>query len=319
MLMAVFFTALGKDITGSVCDESGRKLPDISVIGLTIDSIPTVYSFTNEEGRFCLPNSQSSDEGDDKTDATTAILKFAGLGYESVYVDIEGEGRLMTEVILKSKELKLNEVVVAASDITQKGDTINFNVGSFTTATDRKVIDVLKKMPGITVTDDSKIEFNGKRIANLYVEGLNLTGEQYSQITNGVNSGDISTVQVLQNNQPVKMLRGIVPSDQVDINLKLKEGRKDVWAVNSEAGGGWLDKNSLTDPLSYGLSVSPMQFNKEYQTISSILISDNQVTDPTSDDTGADLRQSNDFLTSLSMFMPARTGLSGIPFFVRAD
>lgn len=313
LLVAISLSAIGREIVATVYDQEGRRLDGISVMGLANDSTLLRFTLTDSAGRFALEGIGSTTQGEALTDSVVAILKFSGLGYESVYMRVGEDVILPEKIELKSRDFELKEVVVSAPESYQNGDTINFNVSSFSAGTDHKVIDVLKKLPGITVNDDGKVEFNGKRISNMYVEGLNLAGSQYEQITNGVNSDDISTVQILQNNQPVKMLRGVVPSDQVDINLKIKEGRKDIWALNTEAGGGWLAESPLTDPLSYGIGVNPMRFGKVRQSLSSLLLTDNQIPDGSDSDLTSEIRQSSEYMTALSLLRPALRGNLHIP------
>ena len=66
---------------------------------------------------------------------------------------------------------KLKDVVVKAPSIRQRGDTISYNVASFADANDKSLADVLKKMPGIEVSDKGEIKYNGKAINKFYIEG----------------------------------------------------------------------------------------------------------------------------------------------------
>jgi len=52
-----------------------------------------------------------------------------------------------------SREMKLPEVTVKMKPIRQVGDTLNYNVSSFRGKDDHYLVDVLKKLPGIEVSD----------------------------------------------------------------------------------------------------------------------------------------------------------------------
>ena len=45
-----------------------------------------------------------------------------------------------------------------------KGDTIVYNADSFKSGTERKLEDVLKKLPGVEVNKDGEIEIEGKKV-----------------------------------------------------------------------------------------------------------------------------------------------------------
>jgi hypothetical protein len=256
-------------IDGAVYDMTEAPIADIAVTAMSPDSTALSYDLTNDKGEFRIKLAPCS--------LAKIVLLFSGFGYERRCVNCDLTGKISPiKVKLASKEFELNEFVVTAAEMYRRGDTINYNVDAFKSAVDRKIEDVLQKMPGITVDNAGKIEFNGKKVSSVMVEGLNLTGNNYEQLTQGVNADDISSVQVLINNQKVKMLRGVVPSDQVDLNLKLHTDKKDVWTLNALAGIGDIAQSDIADAVSYGVNASSMRFGVRSQTFSSLEVSNNQ-------------------------------------------
>lgn len=136
------------------------------------------------------------------------------------------------------QNMQLKEVSVKAQKIHQNGDTLNYLVGAYQQQGDRVIGDVLKRMPGIEVSDNGGIKFNGKSISKFYVEDMDLLQGRYGLATNNINASDVATVQVLENHQSVKALQGKTQTDDVAINLKLKNSAKGTVAVNSMLGGG---------------------------------------------------------------------------------
>ena len=147
-------------------------------------------------------------------------------------------------IYVEEKTQKLKEVTVKARKIYMGGDTINYNVASFLSKNDQSIGDVLKKLPGITVSDAGKISYKGMPIKNFYIEGLDLMKGRYGLATNNVDPNSISTVQVLENHQDVKALKNLCPEERASINLKLKEGVKGVFNLIATVGGGH-DGNDL--------------------------------------------------------------------------
>ena len=97
-------------------------------------------------------------------------------------------------------------------------------------------------MPGITVSDAGQISYQGKPIKNFYIEGLDLMKGHYGIATNNIDPNNIATVQVLENHQDIKALKGLRPEEQASINLRLKEGVKGVFNLIATLGGGYGDK-----------------------------------------------------------------------------
>src|SRR5690606_7824636 len=85
------------------------------------------------------------------------------------------------DVTLHERAIDLSEVSVRSRPrIDSQGDTLRYDVGSFTEGEDRSIGDVLRRMPGMEVGDDGQIKFNGRNISNLYIDGDDLLNDQYS-------------------------------------------------------------------------------------------------------------------------------------------
>ncbi len=76
----------------------------------------------------------------------------------------------------------------------QKGDTISYNAGAFKVANDADVEGLLKKMPGITVTD-GKVETQGEEVKKVFVDGKEFFGED---VTTAIKSLPAETVDRIE-------------------------------------------------------------------------------------------------------------------------
>lgn len=191
-------------------------------------------------------------------------------------------------LIIKMEEgaLQLQEVIVKADRIRENGDTITYNVGSFAQKQDRTIGDVLKRMPGIDVANSGKIQYQGTDINKFYIEGNDLLEGKYGIATNGISHEDIGAVEVMENHQPMQVLRGLSFSDQAAINLKMKNKSKASLLVHGTVGGGWSQQPK--EALWQG-DIFTMMVTGKYQMITTfkgnntgINLSD-QLTDFTSD------------------------------------
>ncbi|MDR2127375.1 MAG: hypothetical protein LBP63_11185 [Prevotellaceae bacterium] len=163
------------------------------------------------------------------------------------------------DFIIEEKPLMIKEATVAAQKIQQTGDTLNYAVGAYTEQTDRVIGDALKKMPGIEVEDNGRIKYNGREINN--VEDMDLLQGRYGIAVNNIPANHVSTVQILENHQPIKALKDRVFSENAAINLKLKDKAKGTISINALAGTGY-------EPILWQSELVAMYFAGKMQNMS---------------------------------------------------
>ena len=173
-----------------------------------------------------------------KSAADSVVVTAAGMAIGNVARAVANRSQRV-DIRARQKAIELKEVSVKADKIRQHGDTLNYTVGAFQQQGDRVIGDVLKRMPGIEVSESGAIKFNGKAIKKFYVEDMDLLQGRYGLATNNINASDVATVQVLEHHQPIKALRDKSLTDDVAINLKLKNAAKGTVAINTMVGGGW--------------------------------------------------------------------------------
>ncbi|MDR1056640.1 MAG: TonB-dependent receptor [Prevotellaceae bacterium] len=238
-------------IQGTITDKSGAALSGISVL-LTPPNQNTilVYSLSDASGHYWLNYTGTAD---------SLQLTVNGFDYEKIVRIIVP----MTQTIdftLKEQPIVLSEVVVKATPISQKGDTLNYLVSAFAGKGDRVIGDVLKKMPGIEVSAGGRIKYNGKEINKFYVENLDLLQGRYAIATNNISAKDVASVEVYEYHQPIKALAGVSPSDQAAINLKLQDGAKGALSAMGQLGIG-------VAPLLWNNELTSLYFAKKRQNI----------------------------------------------------
>ena len=202
-------------ISGAVRTSEGNGVDFASVVASPTNAPKTILAsaFTDENGKFQMWV---------KSDCDSLILKASSVEIAPTEIVVPNRSGHY-EIIAENRTVELKEVVVRSKKIYSQGDTINYNVGSFLSQTDQSIADVLKKMPGISVSDAGQISYQGKPIKNLYIEGLDLMKGHYGIATNNIDPNNIATVQVLENHQDIKALKGLRPEEQASINLRLKE------------------------------------------------------------------------------------------------
>ncbi len=84
---------------------------------------------------------------------------------------------------------------VKALRTSQKGDTVSYNAGAFKVTNDADVEGLLKKMPGITVTD-GVVETQGEEIKKVFVDGKEFFGEDVTTAIKSLPAEAVDRVEV---------------------------------------------------------------------------------------------------------------------------
>ena len=218
-------------ISGVVKTPDGKGIECANVSAFPLSAPKNILGsvFTDESGAFQM---------DVKCECDSLLLKASGMEISPKEDRVPNrDGNY--EILVEEKAIDLKEIIVKRRKIYSEGDTINYNVGSFLSNTDRSIADVLKKMPGVTVSDAGQVAYQGKPIKNFYIEGLDLMKGHYGIATNSIDPNNIATVQILENHQDIKALKGLRPEEQASINLRLKDGVKGVFTLITVLGGGY--------------------------------------------------------------------------------
>ncbi len=248
ILIAVGATAQ-VNVSGTVVDkESNEPLTGASVIVKGADGKIKKYATSKGDGGFAmsLPS------------VTGCRLEVSMMSFAKKTIPLDSVSFPLT-VFLEPGTTLLKEVTVKADRIREQGDTISYTVGSFAQAQDRSIGDVLKRMPGIDVANNGKIQYQGEDINKFYIEGSDLLGGKYGIATNGISHEDVGAVEVMENHQPMQVLSGISFSDKAAINLKLKNKAKATWSFHGDAGGGysWQPEGAIWDGELFAMAVMP--------------------------------------------------------------
>lgn len=221
-------------VEGFVKDSTGLGLEMANVMAINKETkAMDAYAITNEKGRYFLNlNANASYD-----------IKASYIGYQS-YEAVFKTAATNTEYnILMKAGLQLKDVeVVYEMPVTISGDTIIYNSDSFTNGTERKLEDVLKKLPGVEVNADGEIEVEGKKVQKVMVEGKDFFDGDTKIATKNIPANALDKIQVLRNYNEVSNLKGLENNEEsIALNIKLKEGKKNFWFGDITAGGGFRD------------------------------------------------------------------------------
>jgi len=238
LLFSFSLSAQSIKVKGTIKDSVGNALEFANVIAsIKATGATESYGITNYQGRYQL----------DLPKGNIYILRASFLGYETkeqtVNVPADAEN-IDLDFILNPQENQLDDVeIVYEMPVTVKGDTIVYNADSFTNGDERKLGDVMKKLPGVEVNDEGEIQVEGKTVSKVMVEGKDFFDGDSKLATKNIPADAVDKVEVLRNYNEVSQMRGLGNDrDNVAINIKLKEGKKNFWFGEVTAGAGIADE-----------------------------------------------------------------------------
>ncbi|EKB50067.1 carboxypeptidase regulatory-like domain-containing protein [Cecembia lonarensis] len=215
-------------ITGIVLDEKSKPVPFASVMFLNPqDSTIINFTQTNFQGEFLFISEFP----------LQLFLKVSRLGYQDAFFKTDDRGFLT--LTIQSKEIELNQFTVEYQEpIRIKSDTTTYDVAAFSDGFERNLEELLKKIPGMTVSDNGTIFFNGKAIDKILVEGDDFFSKNYKVLSRNIPPGLLESIEAIENFNDRKLLRGIENSDKTVLNLKFQKGLKASLFGNGSIGGG---------------------------------------------------------------------------------
>ena len=242
LLIAVLLlsTAISAQIEyrGVVKDSLGSPLEMANVIALdTVAKKIASYGFTDSKGNFKLELKKN----------TTYNVKISYIGFKEISAFVKTKTANMAKNYTMFEDNMLDGIeIVSKMPVTIKGDTIVYNADSFKNGSERKLEDVLKKLPGVEINDDGQIEVEGKAVEKIMVDGKEFFSGDTKLATKNIPSNAVDKIQVLRNYSNVNQLSSVQNNqDRVAINIKLKEGKKNFWFGDVTAGAGTSPSQGL--------------------------------------------------------------------------
>ena len=228
------FTSIGFSqvkLQGIIKDSIGNPLELANIIAINKQSSTLEsYAITDKKGQYKLSLKKNREYS----------IQVSYIGMKSIIeilqvgdTDITKNFSLISDNVLDAVELTYE------MPVTVKGDTLIYNADSFKNGSERKLEDVIEKLPGVEINDDGDIEVEGKVVNKLMVNGKDFFDGDTKLARKNIPSSAVDKIQVLRNYAEVGQLSGVKNNqDNVAMNIKLKKGKEKFWFGNVTAGGG---------------------------------------------------------------------------------
>ena len=238
LFIALSFFAQGQQVklNGVVRDSLAQPLELASLVAINkASNALDAYTMTDANGNFLLKL---------KTN-TSYKIQVSALGLQTINDSLTtAQTNLIRDYELRA-DIVLDEVVVKMP-VLIRGDTLIYDADSFKNGSERKLEDIIDKLPGVEINDSGQIEVEGKVVNKLMVNGKDFFDGDTKIATKNIPSSTVDKIQVLKNYGEVGQLRGVGNNqDNVAINIKLKQGKESFWFGNVTTGAGDSPKEEL--------------------------------------------------------------------------
>ncbi|WP_196885093.1 carboxypeptidase-like regulatory domain-containing protein [Aureivirga sp. CE67] len=200
------------------------------------------FTITDEKGYFELHLKS-------KIDYT---INVTFLGYEKHSFPLNTIKNKTQTIVLKELSEQLGEVKLEYTQaVIEKKDTVSFHTDSYTDGSERKLKDVLKKLPLVNVDKEGNVTVKGKKVNQVLVEGKKFFTGDSKIAVNNIPADAVAGITMLDNYNEVTFLKNVEDSEQLVMNIKLKKNKKNFYFGTIEAGPGIENKYEIQPKLFY--------------------------------------------------------------------
>lgn len=223
-----------RNIVGRVIDaQSKESLPYMTVQLLKTDSTFVGGAITKDDGSFSLKAPGEA----------SFLLRVSGVGYATTVRRIRTNGT-RTDVgtlPLKGESVMLQgaEITAQANKVTMREDTFVYNSAAYRTPEGSAIEELVKRLPGATVSDDGKITINGKEVKKILVDGKEFFADDPKTTLKNLPTSIVNTVKAYDEKSDMTKVTGIDDGNETTVlDFGLKKGMNKGMFANIDLGAG---------------------------------------------------------------------------------
>ena len=238
LLAALFFlsshllNAQNTTASGTVFFETDEPGEGAFVRLMTADTARMIdYVETNAQGawQMTLPSERP------------LILQVTYFGYQTAFQQITQPASVSgIEFQLQKQSFDLDAVTVEekAFGVRREGDTLTFRLETYTTGAERTLGDVLNRLPGMEIRDGA-VYYGGEKITKMLVQGRDIINANQQLATEGIRADQLKEIKVIENYKAPSEQFQTERSDDVAMDVRLKEGELNKWSGEAELMAGY--------------------------------------------------------------------------------
>lgn len=230
-------------LRGNVMDTVKNLIPNAKLIATPlVDNLNITFALTDFQGQYRLNLRKS----------IPYSIEISHLGFSKLSDTVNiNQDMKKTYTLYESSELLEQVVINQKTAVLVKEDTITFRTNQFRTGGERKLREVLKRLPGVEVDREGNVKVNGKKVVKLMVEGKTFFTGDAKLAVNNIPADAVDEIVALDNYSDIAFLKGLNNSNKMALNIKLKKDKKKFAFGDLESGGGVKERFLIHPTLFY--------------------------------------------------------------------
>ncbi len=240
-----------------VCDKESESPMEGAAVFLSHGN-DTIKSVTNRHGRKVFARHHFRE-------ADTLIVDISYMGYKKIRHRQPMKPVVFLKVMMEEDPELINAIIVKGDRVAmvRHGDTTIYNASAIATMEGAKLIDLIRKLPGISVVDN-EISAYGERVSKILINGTMLFESNIAAALDMVRSEDVKKIRVYDEHAQDRL----VQKDTLDRREKVmdletkKPFSKAQELVLLALGGVYVDNNSNVGGAIGGIDEKWRSFEK---------------------------------------------------------
>lgn len=245
LALSFALSAQSRSVTVLLQDSSSGEPLGYATVSLTKAGASSAYKYalTTDKGKAVL----------EKVAAGTYVFKAELLGYKTFTkeITVKDDLNLGTIKVDPDKQvLDAASVSATGNPIVIKKDTVEYNASSFKTTDNDVLEDLLKKLPGVEVSEDGSVTANGQTISKITIDGKTFFLDDPQLASKNIPAKIVDKVKVVQKKSEQAQFTGIDDGqEETVIDLSIQKGMMNGVFGNVMAGAGhdWPQNSSYGD------------------------------------------------------------------------
>ena len=233
LFIGLTLSAQSHKVTLRLQDATTGENVGFATVSLVPEKGQAKYTLSDSEGKATLEKIRNG----------KYTLKAEIMGYITHQQALEMKGANLDLGVIKmdpdTQMLDAASVSAVGNPIIIKKDTVEYNASSFKISDDNMLVDLLKKLPGIEVSEDGTITSNGETISKITIAGKTFFLDDPQLASQNIPAKLVEKVKVVKKKSEQAEFTGIDDGEEETvIDLTVQKGMMNGLFGNVMAGGG---------------------------------------------------------------------------------
>lgn len=234
-LFAALSASAQTNVTATLLDAENGDPVGFATVSLikSGQTKPTKYVLSNDEGKVNF----------DDVKKGTYTFRAELLGYKTYTQEIKVADKTVAlggiKMAIDSEQLDAAKVSAVGNAVIIKKDTIEYNASSYLTTDNDVLEDLLKKLPGVEVSESGQVTVNGESVSKITIDGRTFFLDDPQLASKNIPAKLVNKLKVIRKKSEQAEFTGIDDGqEETVIDLNVKKGMMNGLMGNILAGAG---------------------------------------------------------------------------------